>query len=214
MTQPILITGASRGLGAALAEELSSHAPIVAVARTVGGLEALDDRIRARGGEAVLAPMDITVEAAMQQLCRSIYDRWGGARLWVHAAVHPTPLAPAAHIAPKDMARAVAVNLSAVQSLITLIAPLLGARGRAVFFDDPVAGRPFHGSYGASKAGAMALVRSWAAETVKTGPQVRLLTPAPMSTATRARFHPGEDRAALATPAQEAARLAPMILAD
>ena len=72
-----LITGASRGLGTALAEALAPTHHIVAVAKTVGALEELDDRISAAGGQATLAPMDITVEAAMQQLCRSIFDRWG-----------------------------------------------------------------------------------------------------------------------------------------
>ena len=84
-----LVTGASRGLGAALSEALAPTHHIVAVGKTVGALEELDDRIRAKGGEATLAPMDITVEAAMQQLCRSIYDRWGGISLWVHTA-YPT----------------------------------------------------------------------------------------------------------------------------
>ena len=79
-----LITGASRGLGAALAEALAPTHHVVAVARTVGALEELDDRIQAAGGQATLAPMDITVDAAMQQLCRGLYDRWGKLDLWVH----------------------------------------------------------------------------------------------------------------------------------
>ena len=83
-----LITGASRGLGAALAEALAPTHHIVAVGKTTGALEELDDRIQAAGGQATLAPMDITVEPAMQQLCRSIFDRWGKLDLWVHAAVH------------------------------------------------------------------------------------------------------------------------------
>ncbi|MGY9046228.1 MAG: SDR family NAD(P)-dependent oxidoreductase, partial [Rhodobacterales bacterium] len=95
MTQPIaLITGASRGLGFALAEALSDTHHIVAVARTVGGLEDLDDHIKARGGQATLAPMDITKPEAMAQLCRSVFDRWGRIALWAHAAVHAAPLTP------------------------------------------------------------------------------------------------------------------------
>ncbi|MBU1836109.1 MAG: oxidoreductase, partial [Alphaproteobacteria bacterium] len=85
--------------------------------------------------------------------------------------------------------------------------------GRAVFCDDTVAGTKFHGTYGATKAAQMALVRSWAAETVQTGPQVAIIAPAPMPTALRARFFPGEDRSALATPESEAARLLDQIKA-
>ena len=96
MTLPALVTGASRGLGAALAEALARDRPVVAVARTVGGLEELDDRIQAAGGEATLAPMDVTVPEAMQQFCRGIHDRWGGLSVWVHTAIHAAPLAPAA----------------------------------------------------------------------------------------------------------------------
>lgn len=192
-----LITGASRGLGAALALELADTHHIVAVARTTGALEELDDLIKARGGEATLAPMDITKDQAMAQLCRSIYDRWGKVALWVHAAIHAAPLAPADHIDAKDWRKSVDVNITALSRLIPFVAPLLGAEGRAVFFDDPRAGEKFFGSYGATKAGQIALVRSWQAETAKIGPQVKILDPGPMATHTRSRFFPGEDRTAL-----------------
>ena len=99
-----LITGASRGLGAALAVALAPTHHIIAVAKTTGALEEIDDLIRAAGGEATLAPMDINVDAAMQQLCRSIFDRWGKLDLWIHTAIHAAPLAPAGHISPKDLA--------------------------------------------------------------------------------------------------------------
>ena len=211
MTDPILITGASRGLGAALAVALAGRAPIVAVARTTGALEELDDRIKAAGGKATLAPMDIATDAAMQQLCRSIFDRWGGLSLWIHTAIHAAPLTPASHITAKDFDRSVEVNVTATSRLIGYVTPLLGETGRAVFFDDSAPGLPFHGSYGATKAAQMALVRSWQAETQKTGPRVQILTPRPMATALRARFHPGEDRDDLARPVDEAARLLPTI---
>ncbi|VAW01028.1 Oxidoreductase, short-chain dehydrogenase/reductase family, partial [hydrothermal vent metagenome] len=96
-----LVTGASRGLGAALAEALSQTHHIVAVARTTGALEELDDRIQATGGAATLAPMDITNVDAMAQLCRSIYDRWGRVDLWAHTAIHTAPLSPADHLDSK-----------------------------------------------------------------------------------------------------------------
>ncbi len=202
-----LVTGASRGLGHAMALALASTHHVVAVGRTVGALEDLDDAIRTAGGQATLAPMDITTDAAMQQLCRSMHDRWGRLDLWVHAAIHAAPLAPAGHVQDKDFEKSVAINLSATRRLIAYLAPLLGTAGRAVFFDDPVGGSPFFGSYGTTKAAQIALARSWQAEGARTGPRVDIVTPRPMPTATRARFHPGEDRAPLSAPADEAARL-------
>lgn len=212
MTKVALITGASRGLGAAIAEALAPTHHIVAVGKTTGALEELDDRITAAGGQSTLAPMDITVEAAMQQLCRSIFDRWGKLDLWVHTAVHAAPLAPAGHIGPKDLEKSININVSATARLVGYLSPLLGYDGRAVFFDDPRAGQPFFGAYGATKAAQIALAKSWQAETAKTGPNVAVLTPNPMPTATRARFFPGEDRGVLASPHSEAMRLLPQII--
>ena len=205
--QTALITGASRGLGHAMALALAPTHHIIAVGRTTGALEELDDDIKAKGGAATLAPMDITTDAAMQTLCRGIYDRWGQLDVWVHAAVHAAPLSPASMINAKDMSKSIAVNVTATGTLITYIAPLLGPEGQALFFDDPRGGEKFFGAYGATKAAQVALARSWQAETTKTGPRVHIATPAPMPTATRARFHPGEDRASLADPAAEAARI-------
>ena len=207
-----LITGATRGLGAALAVALAPTHHIIAVGRTTGALEELDDRIRAAGGQATLAPMDITVPEAMAQLCDGIAARWGGLDLWLHTAVHAGPLSPVPHMAEKDFDKSVAVNLRATARLIPLVASLLGTTGRAVFFDDPRGGEKFFGHYGATKAAQIALARSWQAEGARIGPQVRIVTPAPMPTGTRARFFPGEDRSALAPCATEAARLLPEIL--
>ena len=208
MTKIALITGASRGLGAALAEALAPTHHIVAVAKTVGALEELDDRIKAIGGAATLAPMDVTKPDAMAQLCRSIYDRWGHVDLWAHTAIHAAPMSPASHVDAKDMKKSMDINVTATANLITMVAPLLEAAeaGHALFFDDPRAGEKFFAAYGASKAAQMALAKSWQAETLKTGPKVTIATPMPMPTATRARFYPGEDRAAL-TPPAEAARI-------
>lgn len=212
MTQIALITGASRGLGAALALALAPTHHIIAVGKTTGALEELDDRIQASGGQTTLAPMDITVDAAMQQLCRSIYDRWGKLDLWVHTAIHAAPLAPAGHIGPKDLQKSLDINVTATARLIGYVAPLLGADGKAIMFDDPMRGQSFFGAYGSTKAAQMALVQSWQSESAKTGPRVQIVTPAPMPTATRARFHPGEDRANLVAPADEATRLLADIL--
>ena len=214
MTQIALITGASRGLGFALAEALAPTHHIIAVARTTGALEELDDRIQAAGGSATLAPMDITDTSAMATLCRGIHDRWGHVNLWLHTAIHAAPLSPANFVTAKDWDKSVSINASATSVLIPYVSPLLGQQGRAVFFDDPRAGQKFFGAYGATKAAQMALARSWAAETANTGPRVRIIEPRPTATATRARFFPGEDRAVLAGIHDEAARLLPEILAD
>ncbi len=203
-----LITGASRGLGAAMAEALAETHHIIAVARTTGALEELDDRIQAKGGTATLAPMDITKPEAMATLCRGIHDRWGRLDMWIHAAIHAAPLSPANHIDAKDWQKSVDINANAVSVLIPYIAPLLGAEGQAVFFDDgPARGGQFYGPYGATKAAQISLAQSWAAETQRTGPKVHILEPHPMPTATRARFFPGEDRTGLTPPEPEAKRL-------
>ncbi len=207
MTKLALITGASRGLGAALAEALAPTHHIVAVARTTGALEELDDRIQAAGGTATLAPMDITDTDAMATLCRGIHDRWGHLDMWLHTAIHAAPLTPANFVDAKDWEKSFAVNATATSVLIPFVAPLLGADGQAVFFDDQRAGNKFFASYGATKAAQMALAHSWEAEAVKTGPRVQIVAPNPMATAMRARFFPGEDRDALSTPKDEAQRI-------
>ena len=207
MSKIALVTGASRGLGFALAEALAKTHHVVAVARTTGALEDLDDKIQASGGQATLAPMDITNEGAMAQLCRSIYDRWGSIDLWFHTAVHAAPLTPAAHIDAKDWAKSIAINATSMGLLIPYVSPLLGETGTAVLFDDQAIGEKFHGSYAASKAAQMSLAKAWARETETTGPRVLIETPPAMSTATRSRFHPGEDRSALAHPRDVAAEL-------
>lgn len=205
-----LVTGASRGLGAAMAETLAGRGyHIVALARTVGSLEELDDRIQAKSGSATLAPVDLTKEDALRQICRGIYDRWGHLDLLVHAAIHAPPLAPVGHIDEKDLDKTLATNIRATSRLIANTEPLLkaSAAGLAVFLDDPVTTQKFHGTYGLSKVAQVQLARAWAAENVNGTPQVKILTPAPMPTATRARFYPGEDRDALMPCLAEAERL-------
>jgi NAD(P)-dependent dehydrogenase (short-subunit alcohol dehydrogenase family) len=214
MTSKIaLVTGASRGLGFALAQTLATRGwDVVAVARTVGGLEELDDSVKALrlpgAGSLTLAPMDITNTDAMRHLCRSVHDRWGGLGLWVHTAIHAAPLAPASAIDERDWDKSLATNTRATGVLIPLIEPLLRAhQGTALFVDDPRTGEKFFGAYAASKAAQIALARAWAAETAKIGPRVLITAANPMPTATRARFFPGEDRTKLTAAADEAARI-------
>ena len=214
MSQKIaLITGASRGLGASLALQLVARGwHVVAVARTVGALEEIDDAARALGlpgaGAMTLAPMDVTNEDAMRHLCRSVHDRWGGLQLWAHAAIHVAPLAPMGSLDAKDLDKSVATNVTATGKLIPMVEPLLLAgKGTALFFNDMRAGQKFFGAYGATKAAQMAMVQSWAAEAAKVGPRVVIDAPAAMPTATRARFFPGEDRSVLTPVETEALRI-------
>jgi NAD(P)-dependent dehydrogenase (short-subunit alcohol dehydrogenase family) len=206
-----LVTGASRGLGYAVARALGSRGrQVIALARTVGGLEDLSDEIVAAGGPTpTLVPLSLTDDGGLQRLCFALNDRWGRIDLAVHCAAHGAPLAPAPHVADKDFDTSVDVNLKGTGRLVVMLQPLLVAAsaGRFVYVADNRAGQPFFGSYGASKAGAEALVRSWAAESARIGPRIDIFHPNPMPTALRARFYPGEDGAALARPADEAARM-------
>ncbi|WP_062560527.1 SDR family NAD(P)-dependent oxidoreductase [Paracoccus aminovorans] len=209
-----LVTGASRGLGAALAESLAGRGwHVLAVARTVGALEELDDRIRRAGGAATLAPMDVGQPEPMVQMAQAVLGRWGGLDLWAHCAIHAAPLSPAGHIDAKDFQKSVDLNIVATRGLIQLFEPLLRVRkGSALFFDDPRAGQKFFGSYGATKAAQIALAKSWQAENETIGPRVIIAEPAPMPTALRARFFPGEDRARLTPCKAEAERILAALL--
>ncbi|TVP74361.1 MAG: SDR family oxidoreductase [Rhodobacteraceae bacterium] len=206
-----LVTGASRGLGAAMAETLGSTGwHVVALGRTMGALEELDDRIKAKGGTATLAAMDITKDDAIRHLCRDIHDRWGHLDLWVHTAIHAPPMSPADHIALKDWDKCTAINIRATGVLIPMIAPLLTAapsRATALFINDAAARGKFMGAYGASKAAQIALAQAWQLETARIGARVMIEEARPMPTATRARFYPGENRDTLTPCLQEAERL-------
>ena len=182
---------------------------VIALARTVGGLEELDDRIKAKGGSATLVPVDINDDDAMAQICFSVFDRWGRLDLLVHAAIHAPPLAPMELMDAKDLDKTLATNVRATARLIYNTTSLLkfSDNGRAVFFNDPAQDEMFHGAYGLSKAAQMRMAKSWRDETARTGIAVHMLTPAPMPTATRGRFYPGEDRSKLADCHAEAARL-------
>lgn len=213
-TTVALVTGASRGLGYATAVELARKgAHVIALARTVGGLEDLDDAIKAAGGSATLVPLDITDEAGLQRMCLSIFERWGHLDLLVHCAAHAVLLSPVAHVTEKDFDRMWAVNTRATQRIIAMTEPLLKAAdaGTAVFINDPKGGQKFFAGYGTTKAASQAIVDSWAAETKTIGPRVISFTPNPMPTGIRARFFPGEDRANLTSTQSEAERLIEVI---
>lgn len=213
--QVVLVTGASRGLGYAVARALAERgAHVIALARTTGALEELDDEIAALPGAATLTPLDLNDDPGLERLGAAVHQRWGRLDLLVHCAAEPAPMSPAEHIAVRDLDKAIAANFRAVQRLIRVADPLLKAApaGQAVFIDDPGRhGARFNGAYGASKAAAAALVGSYAGETTRHGPLVWLAAPPPMPTALRARSHPGEDRGALTPCADVAARLVEMM---
>lgn len=202
-----VITGASRGLGAALAVALARDHHIVCVARTRAALEQTDDAIRAQGGSATLAPLDINHNHQIANLCQTIYERWGKINLFVHAAIHAPPLSPVVGCDRIEFIRTLSTNVTATVTLIAMLSPLLKSASDAValFFDDPMGGKPFFAAYGASKAAQMAVVRSWQAETKNTAPpRVLVYTPHPMATAVRKRFYPSEAQTTLTSATKEA----------
>ena len=203
-----LVTGASRGIGRAAALALAgAGAHVVAVARTQGALEELDDEIRKVSGEsATLAPMDIAEEGGLDQLGLALHQRFGRLDVLVHAAAVLGPTTPVSHIEPKHWDRMVAVNITASYRLIRAMEPLLRASQtpRAIFLTSGVAAHPraFMGPYGISKAALENMVRTWADELEQTKVRAVLLSPGPMRTKMRAEAFPGEDPAALPDPSE------------
>ena len=201
-----LVTGASRGIGRAAALALAeAGAHVIAVGRTQGALEELDDAIRSRGLQpATLVPMDISDTGGLDQLGYAISQRHGRLDILVHAAAMLGGLRPVAHIPPALWSKILATNLTAVFGLIRSLEPLLRASdaSRAIFLTSGAAQRPraFWGSYAATKAGLEALVRCWADEVDSSTIRAILLNPGPMRTKMRAEAFPGEDMDALATP--------------
>ncbi|MFM7608983.1 MAG: SDR family NAD(P)-dependent oxidoreductase [Alphaproteobacteria bacterium] len=214
-----LITGASRGIGAALALELAKlGAQCVLVARTQGGLEEVDDAIRAAGGKpATLLPFDLQkAEKDIDMIGPSIVERFGRLDILVHNAGALNKLTPVAHIEPRDWAEVMAVNLTASWRLIRSCDPPLRASdaGRAVFVTSGRVLRPraYWGMYGASKAGMEHLVMTWAQEVEATPLRVNLVDPDIVATKMRAAAMPGEDPAPLPQPADVAPGIAALCL--
>ena len=203
-----LVTGASRGIGRAAALALATAgAHVVAVARTQGALEELDDEIRtATGQSATLVPLDIAEGDGLDQLGYALHQRFGKLDVLVHAAAILGPTTPVSHVDPKHWDRVMAVNLTASYRLIRTTEPLLKAaeRPRAIFLTSGVAAHPraFFGLYGVSKAALENLVRTWADELEQTNIRAVLLSPGPMRTKMRAEAFPGEDPDTLPDPAE------------
>jgi NAD(P)-dependent dehydrogenase (short-subunit alcohol dehydrogenase family) len=212
-----LVTGASRGLGAAVAVELARlGAHLVLTARTPGGLEDTDDAVRAVGGSATLLPLDLREPEQLEAVAPSVFARFSRLDILVHAAGVLGKLTPVSHALAEDRAEVLAVNTLAAWRLIqTCEAPLRHAEaGRAVFVTDVRAREPlaYWGPYGASKAAAASLVLCWAGEVATTRLRVNLFDPGPMRTRLRAAAFPGEDPAGVPLPDGAAAALARLCL--
>jgi len=210
MTKPLegrvaLVTGASRGIGRAAGRALAAAgAHVILVARTVGGLEELDDEIQKAGGHATLVPLDLKDFAALDRLGASIYERWGKLDAFLGNAAVLGPVTPLSHINPKQFQELVDVNITANWRLIRSLDPLLrqSDAGRVLFVTSGVARRhmPFWGGYSMSKAALESLALIYAAECNGTNVKVNLLSPGALRTGMRARAFPGEDPQSLETP--------------
>jgi NAD(P)-dependent dehydrogenase (short-subunit alcohol dehydrogenase family) len=213
-----LVTGASRGIGAATAIELARlGAHLVLTARTEGGLEETDDAIRALGYPgATLLPLDLHAGDQLDTIGPSLLERFGRLDILVSNAGTLGRLTPVSHILPRDWADVVAVNLSAVWRMIRTCGPLLqvAPAGRAVFLTSERAGQPraYWGAYGATQAGMQHLVQTWAEETRSTRLRVNLFDPGPVATRLRTAAMPGEDKQTLPTPADVAPAIAALCL--
>lgn len=210
-----LVTGASRGIGYATARALArAGAHVVAVARTQGGLEELDDEIRKDGGTATLVPLNITDSDGIARLGAALHERHGKLDILIGNAGVAGTSTPLGHLDPKLWDTAMAVNVTANFQLIRCMEPLLqkSDAGRAVFITSGIAHKAtaYMGPYAASKAALDALVRVWANETATTPIRVNLFSPGPIRTRMRATVMPGEDPMILDTPEQAAEFIVPM----
>jgi NAD(P)-dependent dehydrogenase (short-subunit alcohol dehydrogenase family) len=195
-----LITGASRGLGAAAALAYAAEgAHCVLVARTVGGLEEVDDRIKAIGGSATLVPLDVTDGPGIDRLGQALFDRFGRLDVLLGNAAILGTLSPIGHFEPKVFEQVMAVNVTANWRLIRSMDPLLrrSDAGRAIFVTSGASRRiiPYWGAYATSKAALDMMVGIYAAEVAHTQVKVNLFNPGPMRTFMRREAFPGEDEA-------------------
>ena len=212
-----LVTGASRGIGAALALQLAqAGAHVVAVARTVGGLEELDDQIRAAGGSATLVPLDVKDNEGIARLALALKERYGRLDILIgNAGILGTP-SPLGHIEPKSWDDVMAINVTANWQFIRLFDPLLklSDAGRAVFITSGLAAaaRAYFGVYSVSKAALEVMVRTYAAECATTQVRANLFSPGQTRTRMMAVAFPGVDPETLPTPEEVAKTIVPLCL--
>jgi NAD(P)-dependent dehydrogenase (short-subunit alcohol dehydrogenase family) len=214
-----LITGASRGLGYATAVHLAKEgAHIIAAARTKGGLEELDDAVKAAGSSATLVPMNLTDMDVIDKLGGAIFERWKKLDILIGNAGTLGKITPLAHLEPKVWDEAMTVNLTANYRLIRSMDTLLRAaeHGRAIFVTSGLAQKcfPYWGSYSVGKAGLEALVRTYAAEVETTNLRVNCFSPGATRTKMRATAMPGEDPETLPAPEDVSAQIVNMCLPE
>lgn len=208
----VLVTGASRGIGYAAAIEAARRgAHVIAVARTVGGLEELDDAIQEVGGSSTLVPFDLRDGDGIDRLGAAIFERWGHLDGLVANAGMLGTLSPVAHLKPDEFDKVFALNVTANYRLLRSLDLLLrqASAGRAVFVSSSSArsAKPFWGLYAASKAALDALVKSYAGELSNTEVKTNAFYPGAVRTAMRAKAMPGEDPETLPQPADIAPKL-------
>lgn len=200
-----LITGASRGIGAGIAKRFAAEgAHLILTARTVGGLEEVDDAVKAAGGTATLIPADLLEMDQIDQMGGAIHERFGRLDILVGNAGSLGILSPVAHVQPTVWEETLALNVTVNYRLIRSFDPLLrlSDAGRAIFVSAATAhnARPYWGPYSASKAAMEALVRTYAGEVTKTSVRANIVNPGGVRTAMRAQAFPGEDPSTLKTP--------------
>jgi len=201
-----LITGASKGIGAAVAKDYArAGAHVILLARNVSGLEAVDDEIKESGGEATLIPCDLTNFEAIEKLGPMLFDRFGGIDIFVGNAGMLGTLKPLPQISPREFEQVLQTNLLANFQLIRTLDPLLrnAKEGRAMFVstsEGVIKGRAYWGAYAVSKAALEAMVRVYADETRETNLRVNLIDPGAVRTDMRSSAKPGEDPMSLPAP--------------
>lgn len=215
-----LVTGASRGIGAATALALAqAGAHVILVARTVKALEAVEDQIHASGGTSTIAPIDLTEPDAVTRLASAIAGRWDALDILCIAAAYLPELTPLAQLDAKQFNEALMTNVVATQALIAGFDPLLrrAEAGRLIGLTSSVGAgpRPFWGAYGSTKAAFDNLLLTYAAEVEKLSPvRVAIVDPGATRTRMRARAYPGEDPASVKAPEPVAARLIALLGED
>ncbi len=214
-----LVTGASRGIGYHIAKELGlAGAHVIAVARTQGGLEDLDDEVRAAGGETTLVPLDLADMAGIDRLGGVIHERWGKLDIMVANAAMLGSISPIGHVEAKVFDKLMTLNVTSTWRLIRSLDPLLrqSDAGRALLLSSSVAhsARAYWGPYAASKAAVETLARSWAEENLQTRLKVNSVDPGATRTAMRAQAAPGEDPMSLPHPSEVGAKIARLAYPD
>ncbi|MBJ6988825.1 MULTISPECIES: SDR family NAD(P)-dependent oxidoreductase [unclassified Devosia] len=215
----IVVTGASRGIGYATALEAARRgAHVIAIARTVGGLEELDDAIQAIGGSTTLVPLDLRDGDAIDRIGAAIYERWGKLDGLVANAGLLGVLSPVAHLKPDEFDKVFSVNVTANYRLLRSLDVLLrqADAGRAVFVSSSSArsAKPFWGLYAASKAALEALVKSYSGEISTTNVRANVFYPGAVRTAMRAKAMPGEDPNTLPQPSDIAPAIVDLLSAS